>query len=103
MVLEKRDGGVYHIVNEDSFNYEASFFHELLHWYHFLRDRIRFNKERYHDFSITKHPISDYYWGDVKRETTKESHSKKIVSLWAWSHINDREEPYAIAIDQIQA
>ncbi|MDR0556109.1 MAG: hypothetical protein LBG20_03870 [Holosporaceae bacterium] len=45
-------------------------FHEMLHWYHCLRDTVRMNVENPHDLSANlNNPILNYYFGGVNPNT----------------------------------
>ena len=65
---------------------DIGLFHEMLHWFHYLRDYDRYNKDRSFDGSYC-HLIMCYYGNDKLRELYNDYNE-----LFAWTSIEYKDE-----------
>lgn len=73
-----------------------SLFHEMIHWYYYLRDPQRSNSEQECDNSVYEHYLGEYYWGDLGyhnsclyRSGTRHDEERERVSFEYWSNFNE--------------
>ena len=62
---------------------DISLFHEMLHWYHALRDTDRSTNESNYDgyYSLVNHPFGNYYWDGLD---LTEQEAKRAISERPW-------------------
>jgi hypothetical protein len=86
---------------QDNYILDTIIFHEMVHWYHFLRNRARFCKEIIYCSGLKTYFLGRYYYGGM-REGLFHNESESITSAKTWGKkLNFRKDP-AIEFEEMR-
>jgi hypothetical protein len=72
------------IVSEKNTRIDISLFHELIHWYHLLRNEKRQDAEISNQFRLNTYPLGKYFWHDLLADVNGATAEQIAVSAKKW-------------------